>query len=83
VGTDDGLLLERDRELGQIRRHLQRALDSQGSVLIIEAPAGIGKTTMLTAARDAAKGEGFQVLRARGGAPESAAAYLRRAPRRR
>ena len=66
MGTDDGLLLERDRELGQIRRHLQRALDSQGNVLIIEGPAGIGKTTMLTAARDAAKGEGFRVLRARG-----------------
>src|SRR5260370_38245626 len=63
---DNGLLLERDRELGQIRRHLQRALDSQGSVLIIEGPAGIGKTTMLTSARDAAKGEGFRVLRPRG-----------------
>ena len=66
VGADDGLLLERDRELGQIRRHLQQALESQGSVLIVEGPAGIGKTTMLTAARDAAKGEGFRVLRARG-----------------
>lgn len=51
--ADDGLLLERDRELEQIRRHLQRALESQGSVLIVEGPAGIGKTAMLTAARDA------------------------------
>jgi predicted ATPase len=63
---DDGLLLERDPELEQIRRHLQRALENQGSVLIVEGPAGIGKTAMLTAARDAAKSEGFRVLRARG-----------------
>ena len=66
MGTDDGLLLERDRELGQIRRRLRRALEGQGSVLIVEGPAGIGKTAVLLAARDAAKAEGFRVLRARG-----------------
>ena len=66
MGTDDGLLLERDRELERIRRHLQRARESRGSALIVEGPAGIGKTAMLTAARDAAKSEGFRVLRARG-----------------
>jgi DNA-binding CsgD family transcriptional regulator len=75
VGTDVGLLLERDRELEQIRRHLQWALDSQGSVLIVEGPAGIGKTAMLTAARDAAKSEGFRVLRARGAQLEGEYAF--------
>jgi predicted ATPase len=75
VGTDGGLLLERDRELEQIRRHLQWALDSQGSVLIVEGPAGIGKTAMLTAARDAAKSEGFRVLRARGAQLEGEYAF--------
>ena len=33
---------------------------------MVEGPAGIGKTVLLAAARDAAEGEGFRVLRARG-----------------
>ena len=33
---------------------------------MVEGPAGIGKTVLLAVARDAAEGEGFRVLRARG-----------------
>ena len=33
---------------------------------MVEGPAGIGKTALLAVARDAAEGEGFRVLRARG-----------------
>ncbi|MCU1451301.1 MAG: transcriptional regulator, LuxR family [Acidimicrobiales bacterium] len=60
------LLLERDRELERIRQFLQRARQGHGSALVVEGPAGIGKTVLLAAARDAAEGEGFRVLRARG-----------------
>jgi DNA-binding CsgD family transcriptional regulator len=66
VGADDGLLLERDRELERIRRCLQQAQKGQGGALVVEGPAGIGKTVLLAAARDAAEGEGFRWLRARG-----------------
>jgi DNA-binding CsgD family transcriptional regulator len=59
-------LLERDRELGRIRTCLQRAGQGHGSALALEGPAGIGKTVLLTAGRDAALDDGFKVLRARG-----------------
>jgi hypothetical protein len=62
----DGLLLERDGELERIGRRLRRAREGRGGALVLEGPAGIGKTVMLGAARDVAEGEGFRVLRARG-----------------
>ena len=65
-GERNGLLLERDRELERIRRFLQRARQGHGGALVVEGPAGIGKTTLLAAARDTAGSEGFRVLRARG-----------------
>ena len=65
-GEHNGLLLERDRELERIGRCLQRAHQGHGGALVVEGPAGIGKTVLLAAARDAAGGEGFRVLRARG-----------------
>ena len=65
-GERDGLLLERDRELERIGDCLQRARQGRGGALVVEGPAGIGKTVLLAVARDAAEGEGFRVLRARG-----------------
>ncbi len=65
-GERNGLLLERDRELERIRRCLQRAHQGHGGALVVEGPAGIGKTVLLAAARDMAGREGFRVLRARG-----------------
>src|SRR5277367_6376549 len=61
-----GLLLERDRELQRVGECLQRAQQGRGGALVVEGPAGIGKTVLLAVARDAAEGEGFRVLRARG-----------------
>jgi DNA-binding CsgD family transcriptional regulator len=61
-----GVLLERDRELARIGRCLQRAQEGQGGALVLEGPAGIGKTVLLAAARDLADDEGFRLLRARG-----------------
>ena len=66
MGEHDGLLLERDRELERIGECLQRARQGRGGALVVEGPAGIGKTVLLAVARDAAEGEGFRVLRARG-----------------
>jgi DNA-binding CsgD family transcriptional regulator len=61
-----GLLVERDRELARIGECLQRAWQGRGGALVVEGPAGIGKTVLLAGARDAAEAEGFRVLRARG-----------------
>jgi hypothetical protein len=66
VAAHDGLMLERDRELERIRRRLRLAREGRGGALVVEGPAGMGKTVMLGAAREAAEGEGFRVLRARG-----------------
>ena len=66
MGERDGLLLERDRELERIGGCLRRARQGRGGALVVEGPAGIGKTALLAVARDAAEGEGFRVLRARG-----------------
>jgi DNA-binding CsgD family transcriptional regulator len=66
MGERDGLLLERDRELERIGECLQRARQGRGGALVVEGPAGIGKTALLAVARDVAEGEGFRVLRARG-----------------
>ena len=46
-----GLLLERSDELGQIEAALAEARGGRGSFLVIEGPAGIGKTALLAAAR--------------------------------
>jgi DNA-binding CsgD family transcriptional regulator/tetratricopeptide (TPR) repeat protein len=74
-GELNGVLLERDRELERIARCLQRARQGHGSALVVEGPAGIGKTVLLAAARDAAGREGFRVLRARGAELEQEFAF--------
>jgi DNA-binding CsgD family transcriptional regulator len=60
------VLLERGRELERIGAVVQRARAGDGSALVIEGPAGIGKTALLAAARQTAESAGFRVLRARG-----------------
>lgn len=63
-------LLERDDELAAIR-----AVVSQGGVLVIDGGAGIGKTSLLNAACEAAADAGNEVLRARGSELESGFAF--------
>ena len=60
---DDGLL-ERDRELAALERLIEGARDEGGRVVLIEGPAGIGKTRLLGAAREHAA-RGMTVLTAR------------------
>jgi Transcriptional regulatory protein, C terminal/AAA ATPase domain len=58
-------LLERDLELTELDDALTLAYQGQGRVVLIEGPAGIGKTSLLQAACDAAAESGFTALRAR------------------
>ena len=58
--------LERDRELGAVARAATAAASGQGAVVLIEGPAGIGKSAVLDEARRRAAGE-LRPLSARGG----------------
>ena len=69
---DDAPLLERERELDAVRDALDRLADGQGSLLLIEGPAGIGKTALLEHVRAAALDRGMQVYAAKGSALERA-----------
>ena len=62
----DGLL-ERDRELVALQDLIHGALEGRPGLALVEGPAGIGKSRLLAATRDAAEGAGFRVLAARGG----------------
>src|SRR5690242_3953616 len=48
-------LLERGEELGRIQAALKRGSAGTGSLMVIEGPAGIGKTALLAAARGGAE----------------------------
>jgi DNA-binding CsgD family transcriptional regulator len=61
-----GRLLERERELRLIGGLLDRAQNGAGSVLVVEGPAGIGKTRLSRAALEEAEMRGFAGLAARG-----------------
>lgn len=64
AGTD---LFERDVELSLLRDGVEQARASTGAVLLIEGPAGIGKTALLDCIRTYAHRGGTRVLTARGG----------------
>jgi hypothetical protein len=54
-------LVERDSEMAEIESCVRR-----GGVMVVEAGAGVGKTSLLDAACGIARREGHLVLRARG-----------------
>jgi DNA-binding CsgD family transcriptional regulator len=58
-------LLERERELGVLGDALSEAGRGRGQVVLIETPAGLGKTSLLRAAGQTADETGFTCLRAR------------------
>jgi len=64
LGTDP--LLERGEELARVEAALARARAGRGTFVVIEGPAGMGKTALLTAVRTEAAANGMRVLRARG-----------------
>jgi DNA-binding CsgD family transcriptional regulator len=67
VVSAPGPLFERHQELARIESVLADARTGRGRFIVIEGPAGIGKTALLAAAREAAGESGMQVLRSRGG----------------
>ena len=59
-------LLERDPELEQIGETLAAAKRGEGVLLLVEGPAGSGKSALLNAANADAERSGFAVLTATG-----------------
>jgi DNA-binding CsgD family transcriptional regulator len=59
-------LLERSAELARIEAALAEARLGRGRFVVVEGPAGIGKTALLAAARAAASAAEMRVLRSRG-----------------
>jgi DNA-binding SARP family transcriptional activator/tetratricopeptide (TPR) repeat protein len=60
-------LVERDRELAALTAALDRATAGGGGVVVIEGPAGVGKTRLLSELRATAEARGARVLAARSG----------------
>jgi DNA-binding CsgD family transcriptional regulator len=65
-GPQQGLV-EREREVGVLARLIERAAAGQGAMALVEGPAGIGKTRLLTEARRQAEAAGAVTLMARAG----------------
>jgi DNA-binding CsgD family transcriptional regulator len=68
-------LLERDAELTVITERLAAAREGAGCLLMVEGPAGIGKTRLVRAACDGARARGMTVLTARAGELERGLPY--------
>jgi DNA-binding CsgD family transcriptional regulator len=59
------VLLERERELAELDAVLGDVVSGTGRLVVIESEAGMGKTRLLQAAREAGTKAGLSVLRAR------------------
>jgi DNA-binding CsgD family transcriptional regulator len=68
-------LLERESELDALRGAVRRAREGAGGCLLIEGPAGVGKSRLLASARGLARDAGLRVLEARGAALERQFAF--------
>jgi DNA-binding CsgD family transcriptional regulator len=75
VAIETATLLEREHELTVLRDALSGAREGRGQVVLVEAPAGLGKTSLLKAAAETAEGAGFACLRARANELEHDFAY--------
>ena len=62
-----GLLLDRDAELGALEHRLSAIGAGEGRVVVVEGPAGIGKSSLLAAVARSAAEAGMTVAGARGG----------------
>ncbi|MGH2924033.1 MAG: ATP-binding protein, partial [Solirubrobacterales bacterium] len=67
--------LEREPELDKLADAVTGAVAGEGEVVLIEGPAGIGKTLLLTQAQEAARARGMRVLAARGSELEREFSY--------
>jgi DNA-binding CsgD family transcriptional regulator len=76
AAIDEGqALLERDAALARIDQRVSDAIAGDGSLLVLEGPAGIGKTRLVMAAGRRGRELGLQVLSARGSELERDFAY--------
>ncbi|WP_320776136.1 helix-turn-helix transcriptional regulator [Streptomyces sp. CRN 30] len=81
--AEQRLLLERQRELSAVDAALERLCDQEGEVprgrrgglITFTGPAGLGKTTLLSKARERAAARGCTVLSGRGGENEQELAF--------
>ena len=69
------VLLQRDAELAAIHRGIAAAAEGMGSVLLVQGPAGVGKSSLLKAAREPAAAAGASVLSSTGDELAHAAAW--------
>jgi DNA-binding NarL/FixJ family response regulator len=69
------VLLDRDAELAALADRLAQVGAGTGRVIVVEGPAGIGKSSLLAAAGRSAEAQGATVLRARAGPLEQDAAW--------
>jgi DNA-binding CsgD family transcriptional regulator len=60
------IVVQRDREVAALTRHVERVVCGAGSVVVVEGPAGIGKSTLLGLTTRMAQARGVRVLRAWG-----------------
>ena len=63
-------LLEREPELDALGRAVARAREGSGGCLLIEGPAGVGKSGLMASGRALAQEAGLRVFEARGAARE-------------
>ena len=63
-------LLEREPELEALGAAVARAGEGTGGCLLIEGPAGVGKSRLMASGRALAQDAGLSVLEARGAARE-------------
>jgi DNA-binding CsgD family transcriptional regulator len=73
--VESTLLLERDTQIAVVQAAVDAAAEGAGSLLVIEGPAGIGKTRMLGEAVAIAGDAGFRTLSAYAGELEGGVAY--------
>jgi len=69
------VLLEREDELAVLSDALAGARDGRGAIVVVDGPAGIGKTQLLRASTDEAAATQMRVLRASGAALERELPY--------
>ena len=62
----DASLLERDRELDELAGLVRNASAGNGRIVLIEGPAGIGKSRLIAETKRQALAAGVRVLSARG-----------------
>ena len=63
--ADRSALLERGEEIARVEAALTEASTGRGRFVLVEGPAGMGKTSLLAATRTSASSLGMRVLRSR------------------